>query len=58
MGFGWAADHSRHVRCIAAIYPVLNLASCLPKVRRCLGKQQKPMGSPPCRVHSGYQHDN
>jgi pimeloyl-ACP methyl ester carboxylesterase len=27
MDFNWAAEHHRDVRCIAAIYPVLNLAS-------------------------------
>ena len=31
MSFGWAAEHPGDVRCIAAIYPVLNLASWPPQ---------------------------
>ena len=31
MGFGWAEEHPRDVRCIAGIYPVLNLTSWPPQ---------------------------
>lgn len=44
MGFGWAADHPGHVRCIAAIYPVLNLASWPPQGSTLLGEAAKAYG--------------
>lgn len=44
MGFGWAEEHPRDVRCIAAIYPVLNLASWPPQGSPLLGEATKAYG--------------
>jgi hypothetical protein len=41
MGFGWAEEHPRDVRCIAGIYPVLNLASWPPQGSPLLGEAAK-----------------
>jgi dipeptidyl aminopeptidase/acylaminoacyl peptidase len=44
MGFGWAEEHPRDVRCIAAIYPVLNLASWPPQGSPLLGEAARAYG--------------
>ena len=44
MGFGWAEEHPRDVRCIAGIYPVLNLASWPPQGSPLLGDAAKAYG--------------
>ena len=44
MSFGWAADHPGQVRCIAAIYPVLNLASWPPQGSALAGEAAKAYG--------------
>jgi pimeloyl-ACP methyl ester carboxylesterase len=44
MSFGWAAEHPGHVRCIAAIYPVLNLASWPPQGSALVGEAAKAYG--------------
>jgi pimeloyl-ACP methyl ester carboxylesterase len=44
MSFGWAAEHPGHVRCIAAIYPVLNLSSWPPQGSPLLGEAAKAYG--------------
>ena len=44
MSFGWAEEHPWDVRCIAAIYPVLNLASWPPPGSLLAGEAAKAYG--------------
>jgi len=44
MSFGWAEEHPKDVRCIAAIYPVLNLASWPPQGSTLAGEAAKAYG--------------
>ena len=45
MGFDWAIEHPGDVRCIAAIYPVLNLATWPPRNSPLFGEAAKAYGN-------------